>query len=149
MDFLAPYYPWLKTAHIISVISWMAGMFYLPRLFVHHAEQAKVGTDSDSLLRMMEDKLLRIIMRPAMMSTWLFGILLASIPGVIDWAAVWPWAKLVSIIAMTAVHIWLSKQQKAFAAGENTLSGRTYRIMNEAPTVLMLVIVIAVVVRPF
>ena len=88
-------------------------------------------------------------MTPAMIATWAFGVTLALIPGVLDWSEIWPWVKLLSILAMTLFHFWLAKKQASFERGENHLSGKTYRIMNEVPTILLLVIVIMVVVRPF
>jgi len=149
MDYLIAMYPWLKAGHIISVISWMAGIFYLPRLFVHHSEKVEVPSQTDRLFSMMESKLLKVIMTPAMLATWGFGLSLAVIPGVLDWSNIWPWVKLMSIIAMTWFHFWLAKRQRDFEQGDNQLVGKTYRIMNEVPTVLLLVIVIMVVVRPF
>ena len=149
MDYLIAMYPWLKAGHIISVISWMAGIFYLPRLFVHHSEKVEVPSQTDRLFSMMESKLLKVIMTPAMLATWGFGLSLAVIPGVLDWSNIWPWVKLMSIIAMTWFHFWLAKRQRDFELGDNQLTGKTYRIMNEVPTVLLLVIVIMVVVRPF
>ena len=148
-DYLIAMYPWLKAGHIISVISWMAGIFYLPRLFVHHSEKVEVPSQTDRLFSMMESKLLKVIMTPAMLATWGFGLSLAVIPGVLDWSDIWPWVKLMSIIAMTWFHFWLAKRQRDFKLGNNQLTGKTYRIMNEVPTVLLLVIVIMVVVRPF
>ena len=142
-------YPWLKAGHIISVISWMAGIFYLPRLFVHHSEKVEVPSQTDRLFSIMESKLLKVIMTPAMLTTWGFGLSLAVIPGVLDWSDIWPWVKLISIIAMTWFHFWLAKRQRDFELGDNQLTGKTYRIMNEVPTVLLLVIVIMVGVRPF
>ena len=149
IDYLIAMYPWLKAGHIISVISWMAGIFYLPRLFVHHSEKVEVPSQTDRLFSMMESKLLKVIMTPAMLTTWGFGLSLAVIPGVLDWSDIWPWVKLMSIIAMTWFHFWLAKRQRDFELGDNQLTGKTYRIMNEVPTVLLLVIVIMVVVRPF
>ena len=149
IDYLIAMYPWLKAGHIISVISWMAGIFYLPRLFVHHSEKVEVPSQTDRLFSMMESKLLKVIMTPAMLATWGFGLSLAVIPGVLDWLDIWPWVKLMSIIAMTWFHFWLVKRQRDFELGDNQLTGKTYRIMNEVPTVLLLVIVIMVVVRPF
>ena len=148
-DYLIAMYPWLKAGHIISVISWMAGIFYLPRLFVHHSEKVEVPSQTDRLFFMMESKLLKVIMTPAMLTTWGFGLSLAVIPGVLDWSDIWPWVKLISIIAMTWFHFWLAKRQRDFELGDNQLTGKTYRIINEVPTVLLLVIVIMVVVRPF
>jgi putative membrane protein len=149
IDYLIAMYPWLKAGHIISVISWMAGIFYLPRLFVHHSEKVEVPSQTDRLFSMMESKLLKVIMTPAMLATWSFGLSLTVIPGVLDWSDIWPWVKLMSIIAMTWFHFWLAKRQRDFELGDNQLTGKTYRIMNEVPTVLLLVIVIMVVVRPF
>ena len=149
IDYLIAMYPWLKAGHIISVISWMAGIFYLPRLFVHHSEKVEVPSQTDRLFFMMESKLLKVIMTPAMLATWGFGLSLAVIPGVLDRSDIWPWVKLISIIAMTWFHFWLAKRQRDFELGDNQLTGKTYRIMNEVPTVLLLVIVIMVVVRPF
>ena len=148
-DYLIAMYPWLKAGHIISVISWMAGIFYLPRLFVHHSEKVEVPSQTDRLFSIMESKLLKVIMTPAMLTTWGFGLSLAVIPGVLDWSDIWPWVKLMSIIVMTWFHFWLAKRQRDFELGDNQLTGKTYRIMNEVPTVLLLVIVIMVVVRPF
>ena len=149
IDYLIAMYPWLKAGHIISVISWMAGIFYLPRLFVHHSEKVEVPSQTDRLFSIMESKLLKVIMTPAMLATWGFGLSLTVIPGVLDWSDIWPWVKLMSIIAMTWFHFWLAKRQRDFELGDNQLTGKIYRIMNEVPTVLLLVIVIMVVVRPF
>lgn len=147
-DLLTGAYPWIKAFHIIAVISWMAGMFYLPRLYVYHAEQVPAGTPTDAMFQTMEWKLLRYIMTPAMIATWGFGLLLIAM-GVVDWSSVWAWAKAVAVIAMTGMHGWLGARRRDFAEGRNALSGRGYRIANEVPTVLLLVIVIAIVVRPF
>ena len=147
-DLLVSAYPWIKMLHIVSVISWMAGMFYLPRLFVYHAERAKPGSELDETFQVMEAKLLRLIMTPAMIASWVFGLILIGL-GAFDWGAAWSWIKLASIIAMTGMHGWLGARRKEFAAGTNTRTGRSYRLANEVPTVLMLIIVTAVVVRPF
>lgn len=146
-DILILAYPWIKSFHIISVISWMAGIFYLPRLFVHHSENVVLQGETHDLFCMMEMKLLKVIMNPAMITTWIFGLLLVAVPGIIDWSDVWPWLKGISVIGMTFFHIWLGKQRKNFVAGDGVLEGRRYRIMNEVPTVLMIVIVISVVVK--
>ncbi|MEP5759797.1 MAG: protoporphyrinogen oxidase HemJ [Litoreibacter sp.] len=142
-------YPWIKSVHVIAVISWMAGIFYLPRLFVHHTEKVEVGSDTDLLFQMMERKLLQVIMGPAMIVTWICGLVMAMTPGIIDWGAVWPWTKLLSVCGMTWFHTWLSVQRKEFVAGKNRLSGKRYRLMNEVPTVLMIIIVVSVIARPF
>lgn len=146
---LAVIYPWVKALHVVAVISWMAGIFYLPRLFVHHTEQVQVGSETDSLFRMMETKLYRIIMQPAMMVAWACGLLLAATPGILDWSAAWTYAKLGSVVGMTVFHVWCGRRLALFLEGRNDKPGRYYRMMNEVPTLLMLVIVFAVIVRPF
>lgn len=146
-DLLSGAYPWVKSIHVMAVIAWMAGLFYLPRLFVYHAEQGPVGSDADRLLQVMENKLLRLIMNPSMIATWVFGLALVLTPGIVDWSAVWPWAKAAAVLAMTWFHGWLSLRRKDFAAGRNQLAGRRYRIMNEVPTLLMIVIVLSVIVK--
>ncbi len=146
-ELLSSMYLWTKSLHVISVIAWMAGLFYLPRLFVYHAEVIAVGSDTDQLFQTMERRLLRAIMNPAMIATWIFGVALVMTPGIVSWSEVWPWVKAVSVIAMTWFHMWLAGQRKDFAAGRNLRSGRTYRIMNEVPTVLLILIVISVIVK--
>lgn len=146
-DILASLYPWTKAFHIMSVIAWMAGLFYLPRLFVHHAEKVQTGGDTDALFQMMEYKLLRLIMNPAMFATWIFGLCLVFTPGIVDWSAVWPYTKAASVLVMTWFHHWLALRRKDFAVGDNVLPGRRYRMMNELPTLLMAVIVLSVVVK--
>jgi len=146
-DILALIYPWVKAFHIISVISWMAALFYMPRLMVHHTEQAGLTGDTHELFAMMEFKLSNVIMRPAMHATWTFGLLLVFTPGIVDWSMIWPWTKGASVIAMTVFHTWLVIRVKAFGRGENNLTGRQYRIMNEVPTVLMIIIVFSVVLK--
>lgn len=145
---LAIAYPWIKALHLAAVISWMAGMFYLPRLFVYHAERAAVGSELDQTFQVMERKLLRLIMNPAMIVSWICGLILIGM-GAFDWGSVWAWAKLICVIAMTVFHMWLAGRRKEFASGANTRTGRAYRLANEVPTVLMLVIVVMVIVRPF
>ena len=146
-DFLAESYAWVKVLHVISVISWMAGLFYLPRLFVYHAEKVTAGHETDALFQLMERRLLRAIMNPAMIATWIFGLALVLTPGIVDWSMVWPWTKAGSVLGMTWFHMWLARRRKDFAAGRNRCSGRTYRMMNEVPTLLMLVIVASVIVK--
>ena len=146
-EILASLYPWVKALHIVSVISWMAGLFYLPRLFVHHVERAGSTGETHEIFTMMEEKLLRVIMNPAMIATWVFGLCLVFTPGIIDWTSIWPWLKAIGVIGMTWFHHWLGQRRKEFMAGTNTRSGRTYRLMNEVPTVLMIVIVFSVVVK--
>ena len=146
-DLLASLYPWTKSLHILSVISWMAGLLYLPRLFVNHVEQSDPGDSKDEMLQMMERKLLRMIMNPAMTATWIFGLMLVFTPGIVDWSETWPWVKACAVLVMTWYHHWLGYRRKEFAAGENTRSGRTYRLMNEVPTVLMVIIVFSVIFK--
>ncbi|MGC1426961.1 MAG: protoporphyrinogen oxidase HemJ [Albidovulum sp.] len=146
-DFLAMIYPWTKALHVISVISWMAGLFYLPRLFVYHVESVDQDSATDTLFQTMEVRLLRVIMNPAMIATWIFGLCLVFTPGVVDWGAIWPWTKAAAVLAMTWFHHWLGHRRKNFLAGTNSRTGRTYRIMNEVPTVLLVVIVLSVIVR--
>lgn len=141
-------YPWVKALHVMAVIAWMAGMFYLPRLFVYHAERAKVGSELDQTFQVMEEKLLRVIINPAMIVTWVCGLLMIW-QGAFDWGSAWSWIKIVAVIAMSWFHGWLAVRRKEFARGENTRSGRVYRLMNEVPTVLMVIIVVMVIVRPF
>lgn len=143
-DWLSTIYPWVKSLHVIAVISWMAGIFYLPRLFVYHAERP--GTEPAASLRIMEEKLLRFIMNPAMIVTWGAGLALVATPGVVDWSLVWPWVKAVAVLAMTGFHMWCARERRNLAAGHSR-SGRHYRLMNEVPTLLMIIIVIAVIVR--
>lgn len=145
-DFLAMAYPWIKALHVMAVISWMAGLFYLPRLFVYHAERGRSGTEPAASLVIMEDKLLRLIMRPAMLVSWIAGLLLVMTPGIVDFSMIWPWTKAAAVLAMTWFHMWLAGQRKALLAGQG-LSGRRYRMMNELPTLLMAVIVLSVIVK--
>lgn len=149
MDFLTTIYPWTKSLHVISVIAWMAGLFYLPRLFVYHTEQVDPGGKTDEMFQIMERRLLRAIMNPAMIATWVFGLFLVLTPGIVDWGQIWPWTKAVSVLAMTWFHQWLGMRRKDFVSGQNTLSGRQYRMMNEFPTLLLVIIVISVIARPF
>jgi protoporphyrinogen IX oxidase len=151
-DWLLDIYPWTKSLHVIAVITWMAGIFYLPRLFVYHVEGYEKrgvvpGSEMDLLFQRQERLLLKAIMNPSLIATWLFGLMLVFTPGIIDWTLVWPWAKALSVIAMTWFHMWLAGRRKDFVAGTNTLPGRRYRIMNEVPTVLMLIIVFSVIVK--
>ena len=149
-DALAYLYPWTKTLHVISIITWMAGLFYLPRLFVYHAENAPVGSDTSEVFKTMEVKLLRLIMNPSMIVTWVLGFALAFTPGVVYWAEDgWFHVKLLAVVAMTAFHMWLARRRKVFLADENEMSGRRYRMMNEVPTLLLLIIIVMVIVKPF
>lgn len=146
-DLLIWLYPWTKAFHIMAVISWMAGLFYLPRLFVHHVEQAEKVDGLPPVFEMMEYKLLRVIMNPASIATWILGLMLVFTPGIVDWSFVWPWTKAVAVIGMTWFHHWLARRRKEFVAGENRFTGRQFRMMNELPTLLMVVIVLSVVIK--
>lgn len=146
-DLLALWYPWIKTLHVVSVIAWMAGLFYLPRLYVYHVEQVERGSATDTMFQTMERRLLKAIMGPAMIATWVFGLCLVATPGIVDWSAVWPWTKAASVLAMTWFQYWLGVRRKDFIAGSNRVSGRHFRMMNEVPTVLLLVIVASVIVK--
>jgi putative membrane protein len=148
MSWLLDVYPWVKALHLISAIAWMAGMLYLPRLFVYHCDVAP-GTVESERFKVMEGRLLRLIVNPAMVATWSFGLLLVATPGVIDWHAGWWHVKLLCVILMSAVHGILSARRRAFLQDRNTRSQRYYRVLNEVPTLLMIVIVIMVIVRPF
>lgn len=146
-DFLATGYPWIKAFHIMSVIAWMAGLFYLPRLFVYHVEQVGSEGPTHEMFQTMERRLLRAIMNPAMVATWTFGLCLVFTPGIVDWTSVWSWTKAAGVLGMTWFHHWLGLRRKDFISASNTLTGRQYRMMNEVPTLLMVLIVISVVVK--
>ena len=140
-------YPWIKTLHIISVIAWMAGLLYLPRLFVYHAE-APVGSGRSEMLKIMERRLLRGIMNPAMIATLLFGGLLIAANAAAMSEGRWLHVKLLLVLVLTVLHMVMGAWRKAFEADRNTHPARFFRIMNEVPTVLMIAIVVLVVVRP-
>jgi putative membrane protein len=146
-DFLITIYFWTKSLHIIAVLTWMAGIFYLPRIFVYHVERAGVGSETDDIFKVMEMKLYRYIMNPSIIAVWVFGLMLVFTPGVVDWSSLWPYTKGIAVIAMTWFHMWLGARRRDFLAGTNSRSGRTYRMMNELPTLLMLVIVFSVVLK--
>lgn len=144
---LTDFYPWIKAVHVIAVIAWMAGLFYLPRLYVYHVEMAQTGGEVDALFQVMERRLLKAIMNPSMIATWIFGLALVMTPGIVDWSMVWPWTKAASVCLMTWFHIWLGIRRKDFVQGSNKISGRTYRLMNEIPTLLLIIIVTSVIVK--
>ena len=131
-----------------DLLTWMAGLFYLPRLYVHHVEQAE-NAQMEETFRMMERKLLKMIVNPSGITVWIFGLMLVFTPGIVDWSMVWPWTKAAAVLVMTWFHHWLAWRRKDFAKGENTRSGRSYRIWNEVPTVLLIVIVVSIIARPF
>ena len=144
---LASVYPWTKAFHVMAVISWMAGLFYLPRLYVYHAERGRgAGVEPDDSFAVMEFKLLRVIMGPASIATWIAGLALVFTAGIVDWSMVWPWTKAAAVLAMTVFHHWLMIERKKLARGEGS-TGQRYRLMNEVPTLLMVVIVLSVIVK--
>ncbi len=145
-DLLSLLYPYVKSLHVMAVISWMAGLFYLPRLFVYHAERVAVAGEPTSSFVIMEQKLLKLIMNPAMIVTWLTGLCLVLTPGIVSWSMIWPWSKAAAVLLMTWFHMWLGTQRKALLAGQGR-RGRDYRMMNEVPTLLMVVIVVSVIVK--
>ncbi|MFP4249058.1 MAG: protoporphyrinogen oxidase HemJ [Armatimonadota bacterium] len=148
IDLLALLYPWTKSLHILALIAWMAGLFYLPRLYVYHTERSVPGDTIDPVFQTMEEKLLRLIMNPSMIVTWIFGIVLLFTPqSGAAWDALWVWTKLAAVGVITWFHMWLAARRKDFIAGANTLTGRQHRMMNEVPTVLLVVIVLSVVVK--
>ena len=147
-NFLGAAYPWVKALHIIAVIAWMAGLLYLPRLYVYHAG-VPAQSSRAAMLEIMERRLLRGIMLPAAAMTYGFGVVLAAIPGVVDWHRGWFWAKLGLVALLTLFHILLAYWQRGFAAGKFPHTPKFYRIINELPTIMMIVIVLLVVVRPF
>ncbi|MBR0657008.1 protoporphyrinogen oxidase HemJ [Plastoroseomonas arctica] len=148
IDALAPYYLWTKSLHLIAVFAWMAGLFYLPRLYVYHSQVA-AGTPQSDLFITMERRLLRAIMNPAMIAAWILGIVLILTPGAVDWHAGWWHTKLLGVLAMTAFHGHLAVARKAFADGNRPHTERYWRAMNEAPTLLLVLIVVMVIVKPF
>lgn len=139
-------YPWIKALHVIAVISWMAGLFYLPRLFIYHTDAEKGSVQSETF-KVMERRLFRVIMNPAMILSWVFGLYLAW--SVYRFQGGWLHAKLAAVVLLTATHMFLGFSVARFARDENTRSPRFWRLVNEIPTVLMIVIVILVVVQPF
>jgi putative membrane protein len=148
IDALAPWYPWIKSLHLISVFAWMAGLFYLPRLYVYHM-QVPAGDARSDLFKVMERRLLRAIMNPAMIAAYIFGILLILTPGVVGWNQGWWHGKLAGIVAMTWIHHELSTARKAFERDERPRTERAWRILNEVPTLALILIVVMVIVKPF
>jgi putative membrane protein len=141
-----PIYPWIKAAHVMAVISWMAGLLYLPRLFVYHSE-VPAGSPQSATFKVMEGRLLHIILTPAMGVVWLLGLWLAWQGGY--WLAPWFHAKLALVVALSGLQGYLTGAARAFAEDRNTKPARHWRIVNEVPAVLMALIVILVIVKPF
>jgi protoporphyrinogen IX oxidase len=147
IDALSPFFLYTKSFHVISVISWMAGLLYLPRLYVYHCETAR-GSEASERFKVMERRLLKQIMTPAMIATWVFGILLVLTPGAVDWSAPWWHVKLTAVVLMSGFHGAASKWRRQFLEDRNTKSQRFYRFANEVPAVLMIIIVIMVIAQP-
>lgn len=147
-EILVTLHPWIKAFHIIAVIAWMAGLLYLPRLFVYHAD-VPAGSERSEMLKVMERRLLRGIMNPAMIAVFVFGGLLLAIPGVVAGGRFWWHAKLALVLALAVMHMMMGTWRKAFEEDRNAHPPKFFRIVNEIPTVLMIAIVILVVVRPF
>ncbi|MCG4257889.1 protoporphyrinogen oxidase HemJ [Acetobacter senegalensis] len=143
-----PWTRWFLAFHVMSVMAWMAGMFYLPRLFVYHC-QVQIGSEESARFKIMERRLLRAIINPAMISSLLFGIFLVLTPGAVDWHAGWWHCKMAALLGMFAFHGFCARWRKDFEKDQNRHPERYYRIANEVPTVLMMIIVIMVIVRPF
>lgn len=153
IDFVQEYYLWIKALHIIAMVAWMAGMFYLPRLFVYHCD-AEIGSDKSETFKVMERRLLRAIINPAMIATWVLGVLMLWV--VVDlWEntdflkAGWFHVKLTAVLLLSALHGLLSRHRKQFERDANVHSAKYYRILNEIPTVLLIIIIFMVVLRPF
>jgi putative membrane protein len=141
------WYDWVKAAHVVSVIAWMAGMMYLPRLFVYHAG-AVPGSEQSETFKLMERRLYRGITTPAMVATWLFGLVMVS-AGLIDWSSIWPWVKAAMVLALSGIHGFYGRLLRDFAADRNTRPATFFRAINEIPFVIAIVIVVMVVVKPF
>lgn len=142
----ATVYPWVKALHVIAVISWMAGLLYLPRLFIYHTDAAP-GSDKAETFKVMEQRLLRVIMRPAMIFSWIFGLYLAW--KIHQFQGGWLHAKLLAAVLLTGTHAFFARSAKAFARDEIVRTARFWRLMNEIPTLLMIIIVVLVIVQPF
>jgi putative membrane protein len=148
IGWLSEAYPWIKSFHIISIVAWMAGLLYLPRVYVYHS-MAPVESDRSGTFKVMERRLLRGIMTPAMLAAWAFGLLLAATPGIVDWRMGWIWFKLALVGALTGFHFVLARWCSEFAVDQNRHSTRFFRLVNELPTLALIAIVILVVVKPF
>ncbi len=148
MSFLAPYLLWIKALHVVAMVAWMSGLFYLPRLYVYHCQVAP-GSAEGERFKVMERRLLKQIMNPAMIVTWIAGLLMASIPGVVDMHALWFPVKLVLVLLMTGFHGACSRWRRDFLNDRNRRPEKFYRIANEVPTLLLIAIVVLVIVKPF
>ena len=146
IGFLGEAYLWVKALHIIAIIAWMAGMLYLPRLFIYHCA-AEPGSVQSETFKVMERRLLRAIINPAMVLAWVLGLALVTNLGA--WGEPWMHAKFAAVIGLSTIHGYFSRCQRDFDNDDNRHSARFYRYMNEIPTVLMIAIVLLVVLRPF
>lgn len=139
---------WIKALHVISIIAWMAGLLYLPRLFVYHTE-AETGSVQSETFKVMERRLYRGIMTPAMIASWLFGLWLIFFYDAFDWGALWGWVKIAMVLLLTVIHLFFGQIRRDFAEDRNQRPQRFFRMINEVPTLIMIVIVIMIIVRPF
>lgn len=147
IEFLQEYYYWILSLHIISVISWMAGMFYLPRLFVYHT-RLEIGSDASEMFKEMERKLMRIIINPAMTASWIFGLAMSF--GQDSWhAGGWFYVKFAAVLVLSGFHGFLSRWRKDFEKDQNKHTEKYFRMMNEVPTILMMIVVFMVILKPF
>ena len=144
---LLPYFQWFLALHILCFTAWMAGMFYLPRLYVYHCKTRPGDADSERF-KVMERRLLKQIINPAMIGTFIFGVLLALEPGAVNWSAGWWWTKIVALLLMFGFHGACSRWRRDFVNDANRHSEKFYRVANEIPTILFIIIVISVVVKP-
>lgn len=147
-DFLADWYLSIKSVHIIAVVSWMAGLLYLPRLFVYHCDAAR-GSQLSETFKVMEYKLLKYIMNPAMIVTFITGIGLLAVPGMVEKPYGWIHTKLFMVFILAALHGGMAKTVRLFKADKNTRSDKFYRVLNEGPTLILIIIVFLVVLKPF
>jgi protoporphyrinogen IX oxidase len=147
VHFFQDYYYWLLSLHIISVISWMAGMFYLPRLFVYHT-RLKIGSEASKMFKEMERKLMRIIINPAMCASWIFGLALSF--GQDSWhSGGWFYVKFLAVLILSGFHGSLSSWRRAFEKDMNVKPEKFFRLVNEVPTILMMIVVFMVILKPF
>ena len=147
-NFLVNNYSLIKAFHVISMVAWMAALLYLPRLFVYHTT-VKKNSDTSEMLKIMEYRLQKYIMNPAMLLTLLFGIFLLKTDGVINWGAKWIYFKLLAVFLLLLVHHLLAKYRKDFYMDNNNRSKKFYKILNEVPTVLLVIIILLVYLKPF
>jgi protoporphyrinogen IX oxidase len=145
---LAAVYPWIKAFHVVAMVAWMAGLLYLPRLYVYHCETSPGSAESERF-KVMERRLLKQITTPAMIATWTFGILLVLTPGVIEWGWGWWHVKLAAVVLLAGFHGMLARWRRDFLVDRNARPQKFYRLANEVPTLLLLAIVVMVIVRPF